>query len=82
MPKKVFLQPRDLVRHSRHHTAYAGDGPVEEHGKTQIYRLEFVNGIAHDVEEGTYQRFKALGIADVKPPKWQETELPPHDDEE
>lgn len=75
MPRRVFLQPKDLVRHSRHHTAYAGNGPILREGEQpESYRLEFINGVAHDVPEAIYQRFKDLGIADVKKPSWDEDE--------
>lgn len=69
MPKTVYLQPKHLVRHSRHHTAYAGDGATHKEGQPPaLYRLEFINGVAKDVPEAIYQRFKDLGIADVKKP--------------
>jgi len=65
MPKTVYLQPLDLVKHSRLHTAYASDGPAQG---GSIYKIEFINGVAHDVPENVYQRFKDLRIADVKRP--------------
>lgn len=69
MPRTVFLQPADLVKHSRHHIAYASSGPVAPgNERPTIYVLEFFNGVARDVPESLYQRFKDLGIADVHPP--------------
>ena len=37
MPRRVFLQPKDLVRHSRRHTAYAGNGPIFVEASTYRY---------------------------------------------
>lgn len=69
MPKRVFLQPKDLVKHSRHHTAYSGSGAIHKEGEVPtLYKLEFHNGVAKDVPEDIYQRFKDLGIADVNKP--------------
>jgi len=69
MPKKVYLRPADWAKKSAFHTSYAGDGPVHEDGKSgALYKLEFVNGVAYDVSEELFQRFKDLGIADVKRP--------------
>ena len=69
MPKRVYLLPRDLVGHSKKHTAYAGAGEKSDsgHGKALV-KLEFVNGVAENVDEGTFQRFKDLGIAGEKRP--------------
>lgn len=71
MPKRVYLKPPELVKHSRHHTAYVGPDPTEiiPGQPTPLYRLEFVNGVAKDVDEQVYQRFKDVGIADVERPK-------------
>lgn len=69
MPKRVYLQPKDLVPHSKHHTAYAGDGAVHEGKGGPIYKLEFIDGVATNVDEGTYQRFKDLGVAGEKRPE-------------
>lgn len=76
MPRICYLQPKDLVRHSRHHTAYAGDGAVHVPGgpPPQQFKLEFFNGIARDVPENIYQRFKDLGIADVNKPSFDDDE--------
>jgi hypothetical protein len=68
MPKKVFLQDQKLVAKSRHHRSYAGDGAVNEGKGSQLYVLEFYNGVARDVPDGTYQRFKDLGHCDTKRP--------------
>lgn len=67
--KRCYLQPSDLVKKSRFHTAYAGAGEKHDsgHGK-QLVKLEFIDGVAENVDEGTYQRFKDLGIAGEKRP--------------
>jgi hypothetical protein len=69
MPKRVFLQPHDLVKKSRHHTSYAGDGAVNEGRPGPLYKMEFFNGIARDVDEQTYKRFEDLGHCDTARPK-------------
>jgi hypothetical protein len=84
MPKICYLQPRDLVRHSRHHTAYASDkaiyAPTE---KPQLVSITFINGVARDIPEDIYRRFKDLGIADTKRPSFDdevESLVPPDQD--
>ena len=73
MPKIVFLQPKNLVRHSRHHTAYTGDGARVKEGEVPvIHKLEFFNGVARDVPEEIYQRFKDSGIANVVRPTFDD----------
>lgn len=75
MPKKVFLQPKDLVKHSKFHTAYVGDGAIHEQAQGgKLYKLEFHHGVAENVSESDYQRFKDAGIAGEK--------RPPRDEEE
>jgi hypothetical protein len=71
IPKKVFLQPKDLAHRSAFHTSYAGDGPIHPEGATApLHKLEFVNGVAENVDEATYQRFADLGIAGpTRPPR-------------
>lgn len=69
MPKKVYLKPLDLVKKSKHHTAYTGDGAIGTEGNPpKIYKMEFWGGIARDVDESTYQRFKDVGICDTAKP--------------
>lgn len=69
MPAKVYLQPEGL-KQSGHHTAYVGDGRFVKPGEQpQVYKLEFFNGIAHNVDDTLYQRFKDAGIADTKRPQ-------------
>lgn len=68
MPKKLYLQPRELVTHSRHHTAYVGDGAVKEGGATKVYPTVFVNGVARDVPEQMAQRLIDAGIAGTSRP--------------
>jgi hypothetical protein len=68
MPKRVYLIP-EALRHSAYHTAYVGEGAVHEDGRgSPLYKLEFIHGVAYDVEEQLYQRFKDAGIADVNRP--------------
>ena len=70
MPRRVFLKPTELVRTSRHHTAYVGAPEEAIPGQpAPLYRLEFDNGVARHVEESLYERFKDVGIADVSRPK-------------
>lgn len=70
MPRRVFLKPTELVRNSRHHTAYTGaPGEAIPGQPAPLYRLEFVNGVARNVDEQLYERFKDVGIADVSRPK-------------
>ncbi len=69
MPAKVYLQQPELVAKSRHHRSYAGDGAIETDGKPgKLYTLEFFNGVAKNVDEQTYQRFKELGHCDTTRP--------------
>lgn len=69
MPKKLYLQPKELVRHSRHHTVYVGDGAIKEGGATKVYSTVFVNGIARNVEESMALRLKDAGLAGTSRPK-------------
>ena len=62
MPKKLYLQDKDLIRHSRHHTAYVGDGAVAEGGATKVYSTTFINGVARNVDEQMAQRLKDVGV--------------------
>jgi hypothetical protein len=69
VPKRIYLQPIDLVKKSRHHTAYVGDGAIHENASGgPLYKLEFVNGVAENVAESLYQRMKEAGIAGEKRP--------------
>ena len=76
MPKRVFLHPKnDATAYARsaHHRAYVGNGAVHENGQpSETTVLEFWGGVARDVEESTYQRFKDAGIVDTSPPKLRE----------
>lgn len=73
MPKRVFLSPKlapDAFKGSRHHTAYAGALVAPAPGvPAPLHRLEFVNGVAKNVDENLYERFKDLGICDTSRPK-------------
>ena len=77
MPKRAYLQPAELVRKSRHHTSYAGDGAVTEGKPGQQYTMTFVNGVAREVDEQTFRRFKELGHCATSRPK-----LPGDDDDD
>jgi hypothetical protein len=66
MPRRLYLQDPDLVKHSRFHTAYVGDGPVG--ADRQTFSLQFRNGIAYDVPDQHAQRFIDAGIAGTKKP--------------
>lgn len=67
IPKRVYLLPKDL-RHSAHHTAYCGEGPIHDTGGGAIYKLEFIKGVAENVPEALFQRFADLGIAGLEKP--------------
>lgn len=73
--KFVYLKSPELARQSRRHTAYAGDGAI--HGNPaggHVYKLTFVNGVARDVEDTVYQRFRDAGIADLRKPVIEKAE--------
>lgn len=57
MPQKVFIQEKKLLKNSRHHTHYMGDGATS--GKP-LRSVTFVNGVATEVDENDYQRLKDL----------------------
>ena len=69
MPKKVYLKPKELAKHSRHHTAYVGEGAVSGDGTPKpLYKLEFWGGVAEKVDEGLFRRFEDAGIASTSKP--------------
>ena len=68
MPARVYLQPSELARKSAHHTAYVGDGAITEGKPQPLYKLEFMQGVAKDVPDELYQRFKDAGIAGTSRP--------------
>ena len=69
MPKRCYLADPELAKTSAHHTAYAGTGAVTEDGKPgPLYKLEFDHGVARDVDDALYQRFKDVGVAADKRP--------------
>ena len=74
MPKRVYLT-KALAKNSKMHTAYSGEGAVHEDGKPgPLYKLEFFGGVAQNVPEALYQRFKDLGVATDKRPSRDEDE--------
>lgn len=78
MPRKVFLAPKlnpQAYKGSRQHTAYIGSSIAAPPGIPQpLYRLEFINGQATNVDEAVYERFKDAGLVDVNRPKRQRRE--------
>ena len=75
MPTRVYLHPKyqetAYVR-SAHHRAYVGNGPIHAPGgstQSEVVILEFWGGVARDVDETVFQRFKDAGIADASPPR-------------
>lgn len=71
MPVRVWLKDEELRKHSAHHTAYVG-APAAEHIPGQpvpLHKLEFVNGVAHDVDDTLYQRFADVGLVTTTRPK-------------
>jgi len=77
MPDKVYLQPRELVTHSRRHTVYTGapSAPKTEAGhSTQLIRQVFLNGVAHNVPEDIYKVLKDQGHCDTKKPVFDDAE--------
>jgi hypothetical protein len=70
MPRKVYLQPDELVKRSRHHTAHVGNGAIHPDSQGgELHKLEFHDGVAYDVPEALFQRMKDAGIADTARPK-------------
>ena len=70
MPKRVYLADAELRKRSAHHTAYVG-APAEERlpgMPAPLHKLEFVGGIARDVDENTYQRFADVGVVTAERP--------------
>lgn len=68
MPKKIYLAP-NRFRQSKYHTAYVGNGASRQDGKTKVESLVFEGGVARNVEEAIFQRFKDAGIATDKRPR-------------
>jgi len=76
MPKRVYLKDEELRKRSAYHTAYVG-GPAEEQipgMPSPLYRMTFVDGVARDVDETTFQRFADVGVATTSRPKRQDDE--------
>ena len=73
MPKRVYLAPKltpDAYKASRHHTAYVGSMITPASGiPAPLHKLEFVNGVAQNVDENLYERFKDVGICDTSRPR-------------
>ena len=73
MPRRVFLAPKldpQAYKGSRQHTAYCGSTITPAPGiPAPLHKLEFVNGVAKNVDENLYERFKDLGVCDTSKPK-------------
>ena len=73
MPKRVFLAPRldpTAYKNSRMHTAYSGSSISPAPGiPAPLHKIEFGNGVARNVDENTYERFKDLGVCDTSKPR-------------
>lgn len=69
MPAKMYLINPELVRHSRHHTAYVGDGAISDNPQERrpIYKVTFIDGVARNVEGHIAQRLMDMGIAAESP---------------
>jgi len=73
MPKRVYLQPREIAKKSAFHTAYVGDGAVSDDGQPlKFYALTFVQGVAKNVDETMYARFKNAGVCDTNRPSFDD----------
>jgi len=65
----MYLTNPELVRASRHHTAYVGDGAITEDPRhpNRIYKVKFIDGVAYDVDSKVAQRLMDSGIASESP---------------
>ncbi len=86
MPKRVYLSPRidpQAYKGSRHHTAYSGSTVTTAPGiPAPLHKLEFVNGVARNVDENLYERFKDLGVCDTSKPRRPRRDENDEDDDE
>ena len=73
MPKRIYLSPKldpQAYSRSRFHTSYAGSTIAPAPGiPAPLHKIEFVNGVARNVDENTYERFKDLGVCDTSKPR-------------
>ena len=85
MPRRVYLAPKlnpQAYKNSRHHTAYIGTSTISPPGIPQpLYKLEFINGQATNVDEAIYERFKDIGLVDTSRPKRPARETDDEDEE-
>lgn len=67
---KAYIQDKELLKRSKHHTVYVGTGAVSSDPRkpNEVYHLVFINGVAEKVDENTFQRFKDAGHCDDSPP--------------
>ena len=67
---KVYLTDQSISRRSSYHTAYCGTGAIESPGNpSQLFTLTFWRGIAYDVPQNVYDRFRDAGIATTDKPR-------------
>lgn len=75
MPRRVYLKDPELAQKSHFHTAYVGDGAISPDGKPlTLHKVEFVHGVARDVDDALYQRLKDAGVAETSRPRLPHTE--------
>ena len=83
MPRRVFLSPKlnpQAYKGSRTHNSYVGSTVAVPGGLPQpLHKLTFINGVATNVDESLYERFKDAGLADTSRPKRPAT---PDEDED
>ena len=86
MPKRVYLAPKldpQAYKGSRHHTAYSGSTIMPAPGiPAPLHKLEFINGVARNVDENLYERFKDLGVCDTSKPRRPRRSEEDEEDEE
>lgn len=74
MPKRVYLQQLNIIRKAGVHTAYVGTNPngspiVQPGQPAELLSLQFVGGVARDVDERVFERFRDAGVATVNKPR-------------
>lgn len=75
MPKRVYLKPLSIVRKAGIHTAYVGTNPngspIVPPGAEagELLKLQFVGGVAQNVDDRLFERFKDVGVASLDRPR-------------
>lgn len=73
MPDRVYLKDPKMFRHSKHHTHYSGTGPIQHKDNPgRLYKTEFINGVARNVDDETFRRLKDEGVASATRPRVDE----------